>query len=184
MRLLHEAVFNAYPQPTTHLLHSTTYSSQTATAIQMASTSTQTTDTSISNFTSIFEAAARQYKHITKKDLHTHPFAAQFDRCDSPGAVLDVFRNQAQAFDEFHRGDDRLIRWLDPTVNIFFTFSETIGEGLALVVCLHVFASSVPPLLDAYFSAFLSRQIDICRDRSPPYRRSFIGHFLPRIVYI
>jgi hypothetical protein len=184
MRLLHEAVFNAYPQPTTHLLHSTTYSSQTATAIQMASTSTQTTDTSISNFTSIFEAAAKQYKHITKKDLHTHPFAAQFDRCDSPGAVLDVFRNQAQAFDEFRRGDDRLIRWLDPTVNIFFTFSETIGEGLALVVCLDVFASSVLPLLDAYFSAFLSCQNDICRDRSPPYRRSFIRHFVPRIVNI
>ena len=91
----------------------------------MASTSNQITDTSISNLTSIFvEAAAKQYKKLTKK----------FDRCDSPDTVLDVSWNQAQAFDEFHRGDDSLIRWLDPTVDILFTFSSTISEGLALVV--------------------------------------------------
>ena len=147
----------------------------------MASTSNQTTDTSISNLTSIFEAAAKQYKKLTKKDLHTHPFAAQFDTCDSPGAVLDVFRKQAQAFDEFHRGDDRLIRWLDPTVNILFTCSETIGEGLALVVCLDTFPPSVPPLLDTYFSAVLSRKNDICRNRSPPHSKFFITSFVARM---
>ncbi|KAI0248658.1 hypothetical protein BJV78DRAFT_1234383, partial [Lactifluus subvellereus] len=99
----------------------------------MATTSKQVTGLSISNFTSIFEAAAKEYKKLTKKDLQTHPFVAQFDRCDSPAAVLDVFRKQAQAFDEFRKGDDKLMTWLDPTVKIIFTCSATLGEGLALV---------------------------------------------------
>ena len=73
---------------------------------------------------------------MTKKDLQTHPFAAQFDRCDSPAAVLNIFRKQAQAFDEFRKGDDRLMTWLDPIVNILSTCSATLGEGLGLVVRL------------------------------------------------
>jgi hypothetical protein len=100
----------------------------------MATTSKQATNPSTSNFTSIFEVAAKEYKKLTKKDLHTHPFAAQFDRSDSPGAVLDIFRTQASAFEEFRKGDERLIKWLDPTVNILSTFSATFGEALALVV--------------------------------------------------
>ena len=100
------------------------------------STSKQATHPSISNFTSIFDAATKEYKKLTKKDLHTHPFAAQFNKCDTPHAVLDVFRKQAQAFEEFRKGDDRLITWLDLTVNILSKCSATIGEALSSVVCL------------------------------------------------
>ena len=71
-----------------------------------------------------------------QEDLHTHPFAAQFNKCDAPHAVLDVFRKQAQAFEEFRKGDDRLITWLDLTVNILSKCSATIGEALSSVVCL------------------------------------------------
>jgi hypothetical protein len=146
----------------------------------MATTSNQTTDPSISNFTSIFEAATKEYKKLTKKDLQTHPFAAQFDGCDSPAAVLDVFRNQAQAFDEFRKGDDRLMTWLDPTVNVLFTCSATLGEGLALVVGLEgfffLFVSWVP---DACTLAFLTYKNDLCRDQFPPHCR-----FLPRFLGI
>ncbi|KAI0245848.1 hypothetical protein BJV78DRAFT_1158332 [Lactifluus subvellereus] len=104
----------------------------TASAIQMASTSNQAAGPSVSNFTSIFETATKEYKKLTKKDLHNHPFAAQFDRCDSPGAVLGVFQNEAQAFDQFRNGDERLMKWLSPTVHILFTFSATLGEGIGL----------------------------------------------------
>jgi fungal STAND N-terminal Goodbye domain len=102
----------------------------------MSTTSKQAINTSTSNFSPIFKAAAKEYKELTKKDLHTHPFAAQLDRSDSPGAVLDIFRSQAQTFEEFRKGDQRLIKWLDPTVNILSTFSSTFGEALALVVSL------------------------------------------------
>jgi len=97
------------------------------------STSNQTTDISTTNFTAIFDAASDEYKTLTKQDLGTHPFAAAFENSNSPDSVMNVFRKQAQAFDKFRKGDDKLITWLTPIVNILFTFSGTFGKGLGLV---------------------------------------------------
>jgi hypothetical protein len=93
----------------------------------------QRTDLSTSNFLSIFEVATNEYKKLTNHDLQTHPFAAELDNCDSPDVVLDVFRTQSRAFDEFSKGDDRLMKLLGPTVHILLTFSATLGEGIAFV---------------------------------------------------
>jgi hypothetical protein len=93
----------------------------------------QLTDLSISNFTNIFDAALNEYKKLTNYNLLTHPFAAVFDSCDSPDAVLNVFRRQARAFDEFCKGDDSLMKWLKSTVHILFSFSATRGNGITLV---------------------------------------------------
>ncbi|KAI0278215.1 hypothetical protein BGY98DRAFT_1096892 [Russula aff. rugulosa BPL654] len=96
------------------------------------STSNQTTDLSTANFTAIFDAASNEYKALTKQDLETHPFAAAFDNSNSPDSVMNIFRKQAQAFDKFRKGDDKLMTWLTPIVNILFTFSGTLGEGIGL----------------------------------------------------
>ena len=97
------------------------------------STSNQTTDPSTSNFAAIFDAASREYTFLTKKDLATHPLAAVIEGFNTPDAILNVFRKQASAFDKFRNGDDKLMEWLTPIVNILFTFSETLGEGVGLV---------------------------------------------------
>ena len=97
------------------------------------STSNRTTDPSTSNFTAIFDAASQEYQALTKKDLATHPFAAAIKDLNSPDSILNVFRKQAQAFDAFCKGDDKLMASLTPIVNILFTFSETLGEGVGLV---------------------------------------------------
>jgi hypothetical protein len=102
------------------------------------STSNQITDPDTSNFTAIFDAASQEYKSLTKQDLGTHPFAAALEGHDSPDAILAVFRKQAQAFDKIRQGDDKLMAWLTPIVNILFTFSATLGEGIGLV-CFHFF---------------------------------------------
>ncbi|KAH8989674.1 hypothetical protein EDB86DRAFT_3245182, partial [Lactarius hatsudake] len=91
-----------------------------------------TATSSTSNFISIFEAASKEYKKLTKQDLNTHPFSVEFDNCDSPDAVLSIFRKQAEIFDEIRKGDERLIKWLDPMVHILFTFSAALGEGVGL----------------------------------------------------
>ncbi len=96
------------------------------------STSRQTTDRSIANFTTIFDAAVNEYKTLTKQDLGTHPFAAAFENSTSLDSVLDIFRAQTQAFDEFCKGDDKLMAWLTPIVNILFTFSSTL-DGIGIV---------------------------------------------------
>jgi hypothetical protein len=87
------------------------------------------------NFSAIFNAASTEYHRVTGKRLDTHPFAAQLDACDSPKAVSDLLRTQAQAFSKFRKGDDKLMACLDPTVHILFTFSATLGEGIGLVSC-------------------------------------------------
>ena len=97
------------------------------------STSNQTTDICTANFTAIFDAASNEYKTLTKQDLETHPFAAAFENSNSPDSVINVFRKQAQAFDTFRKGDDKLMAWLTSIVNILFTFSGTLGEGIGIV---------------------------------------------------
>jgi hypothetical protein len=109
------------------------HSSPFPTPTSPLSTTNQTTDLSTANFTAIFDAASSEYKTLTKQDLETHPFAAEFENSDSPDSVVNVFRKQAQAFDKFRKGDDKLMAWLTPIVNILFIFSGTLGEGIGIV---------------------------------------------------
>jgi hypothetical protein len=100
------------------------------------STSNQRANRSTTNLTAIFEAASNEYKSLTGQDLETHPFGAALEDNSSPDAVLDVFREQAQAFDKCRKGDDKLSKlmaWLAPMVHILITFSGTLGEGIGIV---------------------------------------------------
>jgi hypothetical protein len=91
------------------------------------------TSTSYSKFVPIFNAALESYKHKTKKDLASHPLLSSLQPCDSPEAVLTVLRDQIPAFDQPENQDDGLTKWVIPTVNVLYTFSGTIGQGVGLV---------------------------------------------------
>ena len=90
------------------------------------------TTSSSPNFHSIFNNAFESYKKRTKNDLLAHPLAIQLQDCTSSSAVLALIHQQVQGL---QRDDDRLTRWLDPTVRVLHAFSETLGEGVSLV-CL------------------------------------------------
>ena len=87
----------------------------------------------LSNFQAIFQAALKSYQKQTKKDLLAHPLASQLQDCDSTNAILAVLQHQVRQFDESHSGDERLTRWLGPTVNVLNAFSATISGGVSLV---------------------------------------------------
>ncbi|KAI0295152.1 hypothetical protein B0F90DRAFT_1206094 [Multifurca ochricompacta] len=89
--------------------------------------------TSCSNFQSVFNAALKAYEKQTKKDLLAHPLAAQLQACKSPGAILEVLHEKVQEFDQSQNEDERLARWLNPTVNVLCAFSAALGEGVGLV---------------------------------------------------
>ena len=89
--------------------------------------------TSQSNFASIFNAALESYKRKTKKDLASHPLLPTLQSCESPDGVLAVLREQVPAFSQFQSCDDGLTKWVTPTVNVLFSFSGTIGQGVGLV---------------------------------------------------
>jgi hypothetical protein len=99
------------------------------------STSHQVASPLTDNFTAIFNAASTEYYSVTGKRLETHPLATQLETCRSPEAVSNLLRTQAQAFSQFRKGDEKLMAWLDPTVNIISTLSAII-EGIGLVSCL------------------------------------------------
>ena len=94
---------------------------------------THPTATSSSTFKPIFDNALKEYQRRTKKDLLTHPLASQLQACDSPGSILALLQQQVQELDRLQSGDDRLIKWLDPTVNVLYALSDTLGEGVGLV---------------------------------------------------
>jgi hypothetical protein len=85
-----------------------------------------------SNFQVIFNNALKAYEKRTKKDI-AHPLAAELQKCESPNAILVVLHKQVQGLDRSPSSEDRWIKWLDPTVNVLHTLSDTLGEGVSLV---------------------------------------------------
>ncbi|KAI9438390.1 hypothetical protein BJY52DRAFT_1217465 [Lactarius psammicola] len=90
------------------------------------------TPTSTSNFQSVFNAALKAYEKKTKNDLLAHPLAAQLQACNSPTDILSVLQDRVNEL-ESRSADERLSRWLNPTVNVLYAFSATLGEGVGLI---------------------------------------------------
>ena len=87
---------------------------------------------SSSNFQLIINSALKAYEKRTKKDLLAHPLAAQLQSCESLSAILAILQQQVEGSDQT-QSDDRWTKWLDPTVNVLFAFSATVGAGVGLV---------------------------------------------------
>ena len=87
------------------------------------------------NFQLIFNNALKAYERRTNNDLLAHPLrvAAQLQACNSPSAVLIMLRQRAQELNRSRTSDERLTKWLDPTVNVLYAFSGALGEGVGLV---------------------------------------------------
>ena len=85
------------------------------------------------NFQLILNNALKAYEKQTKHDLLAHPLAAQIQACQSSSSILVVLQQQVQQFNRSRASDDRLTKWLDPTVNVLYAFSETLGEAVSLV---------------------------------------------------
>jgi len=134
-----------------------------------------------SNFQSIFDNALDAYKKHTKKDLLAQPFAVQLRDCDSSSSILHVLHQQVQEFNQyrFRSSDDRLTKWLDPTVKVLNSFSATL-EGVGMV-CLrpspvrsirlvHLIGkvtseSDLYWFRSAHFSMYLSQHLCACVGR-------------------
>jgi hypothetical protein len=86
-----------------------------------------------SNFGFVFNLALDVYRKRTRQDLASHPLSSILQACDSPDAVLTVFREQIPEFSQASNTDSRLTKWLIPTVNVLCVFSAMLGEGGGLV---------------------------------------------------
>ncbi|KAI9449926.1 hypothetical protein BJY52DRAFT_1419777, partial [Lactarius psammicola] len=107
--------------------------SQTSLLAAVAMSQTTPTASPSPNFQAIFNTSLRAYEKKTKKDLLAHSLMAQLQTCDSSTDILAVLRTQVQQFEQSARDDDKLTRWLNPTVNVLYAFSAALGEGVGLV---------------------------------------------------
>jgi hypothetical protein len=128
---------------------------------------------SSSNFQSMFNAALEAYEKATKNKLLAHPLAAQLQSCDSPAAILTLLKNLIQESDQRSSNDERLRNWLDPTVNVLYTFSATLGGGAGLVTLKVVIYQNLSS--DCWFSGISCCKCDLYRHRRPSF-----GESLPR----
>jgi hypothetical protein len=92
-----------------------------------------TTTLSASNFQSIFSTALKAYEWRTKTDILAHPLASQLQACTSPSSILAVLQGQANDLARAQSRDERLTKWLNPTINVLLAFSTTLGSGISLV---------------------------------------------------
>ena len=86
-----------------------------------------TASSSNNNFQLVINNALKAYEKRTNNDLLSHPLATQLQNCNSPGDILTVLHEQVQGQDQSRSIDDRWTRWLDPTINVLYTLSETLG---------------------------------------------------------
>jgi hypothetical protein len=128
-----------------------------------------------SKFRLIINDALKVYNKRTKNDLLLHPLATELQNCESPTDILAVLQQQIQGIDQSRSGDDRWTKWLDPTISVLLTFSQTAGTvGL---VCSRISAYPRSAHLYIYLVGILARDGSLCRYRRPPFGayRPFIG---------
>jgi hypothetical protein len=93
------------------------------------------TTASPSNYRTVVDgpAALEDYRKKTREDLRSHPLRARLESSQSTDAVLAVLREQILGSDQSGSGDDKLTRWLGPTVNALYTFPAAIDANAGLV---------------------------------------------------
>ena len=86
-----------------------------------------------SRFQAIFSAALKSYRKQTKEDLVTHPLVSQLQSCNSTTAIIAFLQVRVREFDKSRSGDERLTKWLGPTVNVISVYSAAVSGGVSLV---------------------------------------------------
>ena len=119
------------------------------------------TSASSSNFQSVFNVALKAYEEKTKKNILLHPLAAQLQACNSPDDILAILQDNVKEFEQSRSANERLSRWLSPTINVLYAFSATVGAGVGVV----------SPIKSICLSCPININFARC---SPPQRRSFL----------
>ena len=82
----------------------------------------------------MLDAALVEYKKKTGNDLLALWIASELQTCKSVDSVLNVLRDQAKAFERSDSEDQRLMKSIDPLVNVLSIFSDALGAGASLVL--------------------------------------------------
>ena len=83
--------------------------------------------------TSILDVALNEYRKNTGKDLLSHPLAIELWHCSSVDGILAILQRQTSTLEQHRDGNQGLMKWISPSVNILYSISDTLGDGVSLV---------------------------------------------------
>jgi hypothetical protein len=118
--------------------------------------------------------ALNDYMAITGQELLEHPLSAEAQQSDSVDSILAIFQGQVEALRQFRAGNQILMNWISPVVNILFKFSEMLG-GVATVVgpaqedprcILRLLLQAFPPAGAIFSGISILLAVSIVRRRS------------------
>ena len=115
---------------------------------------------SYSEFSADLNMALKEYKKKTGKELTTHPLTEEIKGCSSPEAILAILQGKANELNQSQSSDERLTKWLTPTVNVLNALSATLGQGVGTVSHIISLVTLVLMMTFRYF---------------PPPRSSLLG---------
>ena len=83
----------------------------------------------------LFNTALQEYKDKTGCSLVDHPFAKQFQECDSVDSIISILEEQARIFREF-RDHGKLVNSLKRLVGVLSSdfFTTVLEKGIDLIV--------------------------------------------------
>jgi hypothetical protein len=84
---------------------------------------------------SLFATALSDYENQTGINLVDHPLVGQLENCDSVASIIAIIQEQARAFTEFRRGDDKMMKPLKRVVHVLYVLSASTTplEGIGMV---------------------------------------------------
>jgi hypothetical protein len=85
------------------------------------------------SFQSVFNAALDEYTKHTGNDLTNDPLSIKIESWRSPGDVLGLLQEQAEVFREFREGNKKLMKVIEPTVNVLCSLSGVFADNIGLV---------------------------------------------------
>jgi hypothetical protein len=101
----------------------------------MSSNPDMSQPSSSSTFQALFNTALQDYKDKTGSSLVDHPFAMQFQECDSVESITTILEEQARIFHEF-RDHGKLVNSLKRLVDVLCSpfFTTVLEKGIDLIV--------------------------------------------------
>jgi hypothetical protein len=90
----------------------------------------------------------RRCKSIREKDKKgpSRPSArSTASSLQIPGDILAVLQEKVNEFDQSRSADERLSQWLNPTINVLYSLSATLGAGAGLVSTVEPTLLLLPP---------------------------------------
>ena len=81
---------------------------------------------------SLFDTALRDYEEQTGMKLIEHPLARQLENCNSVESITAVIQEQARAFTELRRDEDKVMKPLERVVQVLHMLSTNLVRWVAL----------------------------------------------------